>query len=177
MVEPLLDEMLASIQTDGGEAPKFSANPEADAAMNDGESAYTRGELDKALSAYARALQLDPKLYEAALFAGDMQFKRGHNSTDPAARSDLFEKAGEWFAKAIALNPDRETAYRYWGNTLLEYGKDDEARTKFVEAIVADPYNQLVYTGLTKWGRRSRCRSRIRALMFRPALHRASPVK
>jgi tetratricopeptide (TPR) repeat protein len=155
MSDALLDQMLASIPPDGGETPKFSSNPEAEAAMNDGESAYAHGDLDKALGAYSRALQLDPKLYHAALFAGDMQFKRGHNSTDAAERSALFDKAGEWFSKAIAIDPDRETAYRYWGDALLEYGKDNEARAKFIEAIVADPYNQLVYSGLTKWGRKN----------------------
>jgi tetratricopeptide (TPR) repeat protein len=155
MSDALLDQMLASIPPDGGEMPKFSSNPEAENAMDDGESAYARGELDKALAAYTRALLIDPKLYHAALFAGDMQFKRGHNSTDAAERSALFDKAGEWFSKAIAIDPDRETAYRYWGDALLEYGKDDEARTKFIDAIVADPYNQLVYSGLSKWGQKN----------------------
>jgi tetratricopeptide (TPR) repeat protein len=151
MNDTLLDQMLASIPPDGGDVPKFSANADAEAAMNEGESAYTRGELDKALAAYTRALQLDSKLYEAALFAGDMQFKRAHNSTDAAERSALFDQAGEWFTKAIAIDRDRETAYRYWGDALLEYGKDDDARAKFIEAIVADPYNQLVYSGIDKW--------------------------
>jgi tetratricopeptide (TPR) repeat protein len=155
MSDALLDQMLASIPPDGGEMPKFSSNPEAEAAMNDGESAYANGNLDKAFAAYTRALQIDPKLYHAALFAGDMQFKRGHNSTDATERSALFDKAGAWFGKAIAIDPDKETAYRYWGDALLEYGKDDEARTKFIDAIVADPYNQLVYSGLSKWGQKS----------------------
>jgi len=154
VTEPVLGEILASIPVDGGEAPKFSNNPDADKAMNDGEAAYTRGDLDKAFAAYSRALELDPKLYEAALFAGDMQFKKGHNSTDAAERSSLFDGAGEWFTKAIKIDPDRETAYRYWGDALLEYGKDDEARAKFIEAIVADPYNQLVYNGISRWAQK-----------------------
>lgn len=154
VTEPVLAEVLASIPPDGGEASKFSTNPQVDAAMNDGETAYTRGEIDKALAFYARALQLDPKLYEAALFAGDMQFKKAHNSTDAAARSAFFDSAGEWFTKAIKIDPDRETAYRYWGDALLEYGKDDEARTKFIEAIVADPYNKMVYNGIGRWAKK-----------------------
>ncbi len=155
VTEPILGQILASIPADGGEAPKFSANPEVDPAMNEGESAYTHGDLDKALAAYARALKLDPKLYEAALFAGDMEFKKGHNSTDAAERSDLFDKAGDWFARAIKIDPDRETAYRYWGDALLEYGRDDQALTNFIEAIVADPYNQLSYNGLAKWAKKN----------------------
>ena len=152
--DALLDQMLAGIPPDGGEVAKFSNNPSAEAAMNEGEAAYTRGELEKALAAYARALQFDPKLYNAALFAGDMQFKRGHNSTDAAERAAFFDSAAEWFTKAIAINPDKETAYRYWGDALLEYGKDDEARAKFIEAIIADPYNRLVYSGISKWAER-----------------------
>ncbi len=155
VTEPVLAQILASIPPDGGEAPKFSSNPEVDAVMNDGETAYSHGDLDKALASYARALELDPKLYEAALFAGDMQFKRAHNSTDATERKDLFDKAGEWFTKAIRIDPDRETAYRYWGDALLEYGKDDQALANFVEAILADPYNNMSYNGLSKWAQKN----------------------
>jgi tetratricopeptide (TPR) repeat protein len=155
MVDPLLDRLLAQIPPDGSEPVKFSKNAAAEAAMNEGEAAYTRGELDKAFAAYGRALQLDPRLYVAALFAGDMQFKRGHNSTDAGQRKTLFDSAGEWFRKAIAIEPDRETAYRYWGDCLLEYGRDDEARTEFVEAIVAEPYNRLAYSGIGNWANKN----------------------
>jgi tetratricopeptide (TPR) repeat protein len=123
VTEPVLDQILVSIPPDGGEAPKFSNNPQVEAAITEGESAYTHGDLKAALAAYEKALQLDPKLYEAALFAGDMQYKRGHNSTDATERKMLFESAGEWFTKAIKIDGDRETASRYWGDTLLEYGK------------------------------------------------------
>ena len=154
MADALLDQLLGQLPPDGSEPVKFSNIPAAEAAMNEGEAAYTRGELDKAFAAYGRALQSDPKLYVAALFAGDMQFKRGHNSTDPAQRKTLFDNAGEWFHKAIAIDPDRETAHRYWGDCLLEYGRDDEARTEFVEAIVAEPYNRLTYSGIGNWANR-----------------------
>src|SRR2546427_10588887 len=50
----------------------FSRNKDADAAMREGEEAHSRGNLDLALAKYQRALELDPKLYEAALYAGDM---------------------------------------------------------------------------------------------------------
>ena len=155
MVDALLEQMLASIPPDGTELPKFSKSPEAEAAMNQGEAAYTRGELEQAFAAYSRALALDPTLYYAALFAGDMQFKRGHNSTDPAERTKFFESSGEWFAKAIKIDADKETAYRYWGDCLLEYGKTDEAKAKFIEAIIADPYNGLVYSGIGNWARKT----------------------
>src|SRR5258706_12411983 len=83
-----------------------------------------------------------------------MEFMKGLKLSDAAEVSSLFYGAGELFTKANKIDPDRETAYRYWGDALLEYGKDDEARAKFIEAIVADPYNQLVYNGISRWAQK-----------------------
>jgi len=149
--DELLESTLASVPPDGGDEPKFSSIPQADSAMSDAEGAFVRGELDKAAGLYARAFQFDPKLYEAPLFAGDMEYRKGLNSTDPQTRSNQFDKAAAWYAKAIALNSDRETAYRYWGDALLKQGKADEARAKFIEAIIAEPYNSFVYNGIQQW--------------------------
>jgi tetratricopeptide (TPR) repeat protein len=149
--DELSESMLKSVPPDGGDEPALSSNLEADSTMKDGEAAFARGELDKAVALYARAFQLDPKLYEAPLFAGDMEYRKGLNSSDPQTRRDQFEKAGAWYARAIALDPDRETAYRYWGDSLLKQGKADEARAKFIEAIIAEPYNSFVYNGIKQW--------------------------
>jgi tetratricopeptide (TPR) repeat protein len=136
----------------------FSLNKEADTAMREGEAAHARGDLDQALAKYKRALEFDPKLYEAALFAGDMEFKKGYNSTDPQYRSAAFDRSGIWFAKAITIDANRETAYRYWGDALDAQGKTNEARDKFVDAIIADPYNRSPYVGLTQWAQRHRAK-------------------
>jgi len=132
----------------------FSRIQAADAAIREGEAAFVRGDMDKAIAAYKRALDLDPHLYDAALYVGDAEFKKGYNSTDPQFRSDHFDAAGVWFAKAIAIDPDRETAYRYWGDALNAQGKSTEARDKFVEAIIAEPYGRRSYVGLTQWAER-----------------------
>lgn len=149
------------LQTLAGPDPAdlaFSLNKEADTAMREGEAAHARGDLDGALAKYKRALEFDPKLYEAALFAGDMEFKKGFTSTDPQYRSAAFDRSGIWFAKAIAVDANRETAYRYWGDALDAQGKIIEARDKFVEAIIADPYNRNPYVGLTQWAQRHKAR-------------------
>ena len=132
----------------------FSSIQAAEAAMREGEAAFVRGDMDKAIAAYKRALEADPRLYDAALYAGDAEFKKGYNSTDPQYRSDHFDAAGVWFAKTIAIDPDRETAYRYWGDALDAQGKSTEARDRFVDAIVADPYSRQSYVGLTQWADR-----------------------
>ena len=132
----------------------FSDKKAAEAEIRKGEDAFVRGEIEKALAAYKRALELDPKLYEAALYAGDMEFRLAHTSKDAAYRKQHFEQAGIWFAKAIAIDPDRETAYRYWGDSLDEEGKTEEARDRFIEAIIAEPYSNRSYVGLSQWGDR-----------------------
>lgn len=136
----LLDAALVSIPPDGSDSLKFSKNPEADKAMQEGEAAFTRGDLDEAIKAYTRAYTLDPKIYEAPLFIGDMYYHK----------KDA-DKAGEWFARAIAINPDQDTAYRYWGDALMGAGRKDEARDKYIEAVVAAPYSRMAWSRLIAW--------------------------
>ena len=138
---PLLHSLLESTAREGDIG--FSAKKDVDEAMREGEAAFASGNFPKAIEMYQRALELDPKLYEAALFLGDVYYK----SADQP-------KAGEWFARAIQINPDRETAYRYWGDSLMKQGKVTEAGDKFVEAFIAEPYNRLARAGFLQWGER-----------------------
>jgi len=149
--DELSESVLQSVPVDGGDDPTLSNNAAADAAVKDAEASFARGELDKAIRSYGLAFQLDPKLYTAPLYAGDMEYRKGLNSTDPQTRSDQFDKAGLWYARAIALDPDRETAYRYWGDALLKQGKADDAQAKYIDAIIAEPYNSFVYNGIKQW--------------------------
>lgn len=136
----------ALISNESGDV-SFSDLQEADKAMKEGEDAFARGDFPKALAAYERALKADPHLYEAALFMGDVYYK----SKKP-------DQAGVWFARAIVINPDRETAYRYWGDSLLGEGKLTEARDKFVEAYLAEPYKRSSAAGLVNLAARTNVR-------------------
>jgi tetratricopeptide (TPR) repeat protein len=62
-----------------------------------------------------------------------------------------FPKACEWFARAVSIEPDRETAYRYWGDSLMKQGKATEAGDKFVEAYIAEPYSRLARVAFVSW--------------------------
>src|SRR5712692_1926038 len=79
----------------------FSDIKTAEAAIREGEDAFVRGDMDKAIAAYKRALDADPHLYDAALYAGDAEFKKASASTDPQYRNTHFDASGIWFAKAI----------------------------------------------------------------------------
>jgi tetratricopeptide (TPR) repeat protein len=140
----LLQLMLEQPEDGGSEVP-FSASKEVDAAMKAAEADFSRGDFDKAREGYMRALLMDSKNYEAALFIGDVYFKQ-----------HIYGGAGEWFARAIEIDANRETAYRYWGDALVAMGKEDEARSKFIEGIVADPYTRRSWTGLQNWLQRNK---------------------
>jgi tetratricopeptide (TPR) repeat protein len=142
--EPLLKSLLETVPADGGKDDLFSENKEADGLMRDGEMLFVRGDFAGAAEAYQRALKADPKLYDAALFAGDMYFKLDQNDT-----------AATWYAKAIEINPDRETAYRYSATPLLKANKLNEARQRYIEAVIAEPYNRMTWSGLNQWAERA----------------------
>ena len=131
--------MLEQLPEDG-ELGAFSVNKEVDKAMNDGEAAFGKADFAAALKAYQLAYHLDPQNYSAALFSGDVFFAMNQ-----------MDKAGFWFARAIEIDPSRETAYRYWGDGLLKEGKVEEARAKYIDAIVAEPYKKASWAGLHKW--------------------------
>jgi tetratricopeptide (TPR) repeat protein len=112
--------------------------------MSAAEAAFSRGDLDAALAGYQALAAEDPKSYEARLFAGDIYFRK----------HDL-ASAGEWFQKAIDVNPNVETAYRYWGDALVNADKIDAALQKFIDAVVADPYMARSWMGLRQWADRA----------------------
>ncbi|HEY6349968.1 MAG TPA: tetratricopeptide repeat protein [Candidatus Angelobacter sp.] len=122
---------------------KFSSNSEADQAMQDAEALFVKGDLEPAVELYKKALNADPTLYDAALYIGDSYYKI----------PGKIDQAGEWFAKAIAINPDRETAYRYWADVLMKQGNLDEAREKYVEAYISEPFNRLTLSTFVNWGK------------------------
>src|SRR6185503_10764538 len=79
-------------------------------------------------------------------------------ATDSAEKKQMMATAGEWFSRAIAIDENVETAYRYWGDALDADGRLEEARDRFVEAIIAEPYGRRAYVGLSQWGERHQVR-------------------
>lgn len=106
------------------------------------EEAFARGDYDGALAGYQQVAALDASSYEARLFAGDVYFRK----------HDL-KQAGDWFQKAIGVAPDRETAYRYWGDALVAAGDPGAALPKFIDALIAEPYDSKPWMALNRWAK------------------------
>jgi len=126
--EPVVDALIASIPLDGSLGQSFSENIAANSLMTQAEAFFAQGKLDEALSNYQKALALDPKLYHAALFSGDVLMSKND-----------FANAEIWYQKAIAIDPTKETAYRYSATPLMKQGKTAEARDRYIEAFITEP--------------------------------------
>jgi tetratricopeptide (TPR) repeat protein len=142
----LLLELISPEGEMAGIAGSGKSTP-AEEALIEGEAAFSKGEMERAIEHYERALKLDPKLYEAPLYIGDAYHTKGKN-----------DKAYESYARAVAIDPDRETAYRYWGNVLMRENKLKEAKEKLVEAVIAAPYTRVTWQFLGNWAERSQVR-------------------
>lgn len=137
----LLEVLLAGLPEDGREV-SFSSNAEVDRLMKAGEAAYGQGKYDEAKQAYVQAIVLDPNNYDALVFVGDTYFVKNHALA-----------AGEWFARAIEVNPDRETAYRYWGDALMKQRRFAAARDKYIGSVIASPYGKAPWLGVNNFVR------------------------
>ncbi len=138
--DDLLLYYLRVIPADGGTDKVFSNQKEVNDAMQEGERMFARGDYKAAIKSYTRAMLLDPNLYRAVLFIGDSYFA-----------DKQYGSACEWFSRATQLDPNTETAYRYWGDALVRMGKLDEARSRFIDAVVAEPYERQAWVGLKQW--------------------------
>jgi tetratricopeptide (TPR) repeat protein len=137
---PVLDALISGLPADGADTSAFSENIQANDLMNGAEALFAQGKLDDALLIYQRALELDPKLYHAALFCGDVYMQKAD-----------YPNAEIWYQKAIAIDPNRETAYRYSATPFMKQQKYEIARDRYVEAYIAEPYNKFSAAGLSQW--------------------------
>lgn len=151
-------QMMLDLPEDGSEA-SFSNRKEVDDAMKAAEADFGRGDLEKAREGYLSVSLLDPTNYAAALFEGDVYFKQ-----------HAYGPAGEWFARAILIDPNRETAYRYWGDALTAASKNDEARGKFIDAMIAEPYSNKAMMGLRQWADRNKVKLNVLVLQNKSSL-------
>ena len=68
-------------------------------------------------------------------------------------KNEDHEQADQWFAREVEIDPNRETGYRFWGDDLVAQGRASEAKEQFINAVVADPYNQRSWMALSQWAK------------------------
>ncbi|HET9064340.1 MAG TPA: tetratricopeptide repeat protein [Gemmatimonadales bacterium] len=134
--------IVEAMPEDGGDDPEFSPDPAVQAAMARGESAYGGRRIGEARAAYLEAFALDSTVYMAAVFIGDTYLHEGP-----------VDSAYIWYRRATEIDPDQETAWRYWSDILIKHGQVDEARDKAINALVANPYTRTSRQMIVTWAR------------------------
>ena len=138
--DPRLDDFISVLSGNVSTDNFGTTGTAAEKYMQQAEAFFARSKYDEALGMYQKALDADPKMYEAALYMGDCYVQK----QDP-------ENAEKSYQKAIAIDPLRETAYRYSGTPLMKDKKYDQARDRYIEAYITEPYNSLSTRGITQW--------------------------
>jgi tetratricopeptide (TPR) repeat protein len=133
-----LRQLLRDLPANG--TVRFSDNLAVEQVMNVGEAAFARRDFDEALTIYAKALELEPTNYSATLFTA--------NTYD---RKNDFARASQWYERAMRLDPDIETAFRYYADMLAKRRDMAKARSMLIQAVVAEPYNKIVWREIRAW--------------------------
>ncbi len=138
MEDELLDHYLSIIPEDGGENDIFADQEQVEEILKEAEKSFKYGDFEKCIVLYAKAMELDPTNYKAVIYVGDSYFGNHQH-----------KEAVEWFERATKIDPDKETAWRCWGDCLMHLEKKTEGRTKFMDALIAEPYNKFSWAGVS----------------------------
>jgi tetratricopeptide (TPR) repeat protein len=104
--DPDVDKIITTL---GGSVPNGQQNTAKASVFEQAEIKFAQSRYDEALVLYKKALEEDPKNYDAALYSADclMQLQD-------------YDNAEKYYQKAIAIDPTRETAYRYSATHLMK---------------------------------------------------------
>jgi len=107
--------------------------------MTEGESFFSQGRLDEALNDYQKALELDPKLYHAALFAAMCLSRKGFRADEV------------WYQRAIAIDRT-EDCLSLSATPLMKQVKLRLRAIGTSRLSITEPYNQFARAGLIPVG-------------------------
>ncbi|NOT49312.1 MAG: tetratricopeptide repeat protein [Acidobacteria bacterium] len=141
--DPALDSLLAVISGEpaaDSDGPAYSLNAEAEKTMHQAEGLFAQSKYEEAAKLFEKVLTLDPKVYQAAVSGGDCFVQKGDWAT-----------AEKWYQRAITIDPNRETAYRYSATPFMKQKKYDQARERYIEAYIVEPYNRMSSRGIDQW--------------------------
>ena len=66
-------------------------------------------------------------------------------------KKEDWPNAEKMYMKAVEIDPERETAYRYSATPLMKQKKYDEARDRYIEAFITEPYSEYSPRGINQW--------------------------
>jgi tetratricopeptide (TPR) repeat protein/CHAT domain-containing protein len=116
---------------------KVFTQQEAKELFNQGVDRYDVGDLEGAIAAYEKALEIDPKYYDAWNNLGNALKDLGRYSEAKAA-----------FEKALEINPKFDYAWNGLGNALNNLNRYSEAKAAFEKALEIDPKFDYAWNGL-----------------------------
>ena len=146
--EPVIDALIQNTPPDGSDGKAFSQNAEAHKLMVEAESPFRAGQARRRARGITRRRSSSIRKYMKPRFS-------------PATfitSAATFTQAEVWYQKAITIDPNRETAYRYSATPLMKQRKYDQARDRYIEAYISEPYNKFPVAGLTQWAQATNTR-------------------
>jgi len=105
-----------------------------------GRGLYALDEVERAIEALEKALQLDPKNVSAWLFKGSIHF----------ANPGTANYAVICYTEAVKLDPKNATAWRNLGDAYRALGKNEEAISAYRNLIKIEPNNLTNYDRILK---------------------------
>ncbi len=128
-----------------------------------GDAAYRRFDNSAALLNYQKALEMEPRSYEAAWKLARAYVDVGENLHDKADRRGHYEKAHEAARKAVGINPQAAEGHLWLsialGRVALDAGGKEkvklskEIRSEVEKALAIDPGEDLGWLVLGLWHR------------------------
>ena len=144
--------------------PYAAEDGSAGALIAEGDAEYKKFHNKAALQFYIRALETEPKNYEAAWKSAKAYVDVGEKLSDTKERRSYYEKGYEYAQKAVGINPDGSKGHLFLsiaiGRVALDAGAKErvqlskEVKREVDKALAIDPQDDVAWHVLGRWHRR-----------------------
>ena len=134
------------------------------ALIAEGDAAYKNFDNKAALEYYSKALETEPKNYEAAWKSARAYVDVGEKLSDTKERRSFYEKGYECAQKAVAINPNGSKGHLFLsiaiGRVALDAGAKErvklskEVKSEVDKALAIDAKDDAAWHVLGRWHRR-----------------------